>query len=83
MLVLGAAPGLRKKTVKIAVLRVKGTMLERARFAGCDFRMVGSDSQFSIQHCANYVPCERRGSEKSTCLAIFWGLFIFSGAPVL
>ena len=27
--------------------------------------------------------CKRRGSENSTSLAIFWGLLIFSGAPVL
>ena len=27
--------------------------------------------------------CKRRGSEKSTFLAIFWGLLTFSGSPIL
>ena len=27
--------------------------------------------------------CKRRGSEKSTFLAIFWGFLIFSGSPLL
>ena len=33
--------------------------------------------------CKLVVHCKRRGSEKSTFLAIFWGFLIFSGSPVL
>ena len=33
--------------------------------------------------CKRVVHCKRRGSEKSTFLAIFWGALIFSGSPVL
>ena len=29
------------------------------------------------------LSCKRRGSEQSTFLAIFWGLLVFSGSPVL
>ena len=35
------------------------------------------------QQCANWVHCKRRDSEKSTFLAIFWEVLIFSGVPAL
>ena len=40
-------------------------------------------ANFILTVCKLVVHCKRRGSEKSTFLAIFWGFLIFSASPVL
>ena len=43
---------------------------------------IGGSGDINQQY-ANWVHCKRRGPEKSTLLAIFWGTVTFSGAPAL
>ena len=39
--------------------------------------------QTKVNSAKTRCHCKRRGSENSTFLAIFWGFWIFSAAPVL
>ena len=49
-----------------------------------DFLSIWKDlGDRNLPRCANWVHCKRRGSEKSTFLAIFWGVWLFWWATVV